>query len=688
MPQLDQTPRGGLKGGGDQGVGAGRHLSGRAIISRAKSHTSAKPRKVPHSAEHPPETHGRRITGAKVAEKASDRVDTLEPLLTVPPPKAAASSRGAICPPSTILLVEDDLLSQRVATMIFERAGHEVLVAESVAGGWDQLKRNPLVDLVVIDNHLGLESGWSLMGEIRRRSYLQNLPIIAYTGSRDREVVMRYAELKVQAFHLKPFRAEVLLAELERAHASGWRDRLWEVPAKACQRLKLTPEQYAGLLNSGAGLLEESCQTIRRLMISSGDPRVGIAFRAMAQQLTQLGVNIVERIGGQAQKELARGDYAACSETLGMIDSVAAQLRRRAMSKLDMGDAVVSGLTKATPITSAKGGEGGPARATSLPAYACAVLDRPIRDFGTIRTGGDELARPFPEGEFTAISREWARHPAAAIWLETLAWLDRVDGMGGAAMAASLEAIPGYDEIAEVFLIRTGVVAASRSGRADWTAVVNKVGIPKAGILAAAGRICQLGVSSPWPISPLRRHAVTMLLLGFELGRLLRLTYPHKIAAAALARNFGLWTTVLSAPLPAALAWAGAGAGGNAEETQRNLLGLTFTEAGAKWLALNGAEPLYVDIAAGRSAFAGSEVTNVVVDLVEQIARTVLLGESAAMDALGRELADSGHPIWEALRGRDTELPSDPSEIIDMVMPLARSAAWIAGEITLLRPAD
>lgn len=598
-------------------------------------------------------------------------------------PAAAAGP----CPPSTVLLVEDDPLSQRLASMIFTKAGHVAAVADSVAGGWEEVTRNPMVDLVVIDNHLGVESGWRLAAEIRRRPALQDLPIVIYTGSRDREVVMRYGELGVQAFHLKPFKAEILLSELARAHAGGRRDRTWETPASACRRLKIGVEQYWGLVNTGAKVLEESCLIIRRLMLSPGDQRVGMAFRAMNQQLPQIGVNIVTRLSRQAESELERGDYAACAETLGMIDQVAAELRRRAMKGLEMGDALVSD-TASEAADAAEPDAGAAVVDAGLPAYARAILARPVGAFVGGGPGG-ELAKtltekPFAGGELSAAARGWARLPGADDWFEMVGWIERADTLTEDAVLGELSrpGMAGFDEVVERVLTRTGALGASRSGRAEWSRVIEKIGLTKTAVLAASGRLCEAKIAGPLPLAPLRRHVVTMVLLGFELGRLLRLTHPHKLSAAALARNAGIWTLAQGAPLWTAFALA-CGGGAEARRTaRRELLGLTPGEAGAKWLAERGADPLHRDAALGRSTYAGSELTCLVVELAEELAHAVASTDAKDLETVEKNLRATSHPLWEALRRQGAQTSADPNELAGLVPPLARSAGWIAGEIS------
>ncbi len=618
-----------------------------------------------------------------------DLVSTPSAVVAASPPPPA----GPVSPASIVLLVEDDRLSQRLVSMILTQAGHEVLVAESVAQGLELLRKNPLVDLAVVDNQLGLDKGWTLVAEIRHLNYLSDLPVITYTESRDREVVRRYLELGVQGFHLKPYKAETLLAELERAHAKGRRERLIEPAESACRRLKVSREQYAGLLNTGAGAVEQCCQTIRRLLLSSGDARVAIAFRSMVQQLRQLGVHIVDKLGAQAEDELRRGEYNACTDTLAIIDSVAVFLRRRALDYLALGDSVVSGVPGGTmaPFGRRDPGSGSaPAVGPSLGAapYVRAILARPVGSFGAqaLRRG---VAAPFAGGEPTASGLNWTNQPLAAGWLEAITWLDGVESLAEIDVVAALEAVPGYGPTIEAVLQRTGVQAFNHAGRVDWTLAVKKLGLVKAAIFAGAGRLGRSGLGGPLPLAPLRQHALTMLLLGFEFARLLRLTHPQKIAAGALARYLGLWITAVNDPLLTALTLARAQHTPTSQAAEEEVLGVGFGVAGAHWLkaAGIGADALYQDAARGESTFAASDVTVAVLSAVDQLGQASLLGDPVSLNAVAEALRFPGHALWETLRRRGVELAGEPAELVELALPMAKSAVWIAEEINQPRGA-
>lgn len=64
-----------------------------------------------------------------------------------------------------ILLVDDEELLRIVYTRLFERFGHEVIVAENGARAWEILCRSSEVpfDLIVSDHTMFEMSGWALL---------------------------------------------------------------------------------------------------------------------------------------------------------------------------------------------------------------------------------------------------------------------------------------------------------------------------------------------------------------------------------------------------------------------------------------------------------------------------------------------------------------------------------------------
>jgi two-component system chemotaxis response regulator CheY len=600
---------------------------------------------------------------------------------------APSIATGPTLRPSTILLVEYDKLSQRLATVSLSSLGHEVLVAGSIAEAMVHLRKNPLVDLVVLENQIGLEKGASLIGEMRRQKFLADIPITVYTETRDRDVVRRYLELGVQGFHLKPYKVETLVAELERAHAKGRRENLIEPPEVACRRLKVTLEQYAGLLNSGAGAVEECCQTVRRLLLSAEDSRVSMAFRSMAKQLNQLGVHIIDKLGAQAEDELRKMEYSACTDTLGTIDNVAMFLRRRALDYLAVGNSVVNGVPGGTlvPFGQRKTSNAPMPlahRDTSVAPYVRAILSQSIGSFGAqsiLRI----MEAPFAGGELTPSGYNWTNHPSVILWLDVVSWLHDVENYAENDVISALESLRGFETTIEAVLNRTEGTTVSAGFQVDHSFAVKKLGVVKGAILVAAGRLGRGGLNGNIPLGLLRQHAIALLLTGYEFARLLKITLPHKVAIAALLDKLGLWTVAVNEPLLAALALARTQHMSSALEAEEEVLGIGFGEAGAKWIKAAGVSnaELYMDTARGTSSVQENEVTVALVQAVKQLAVAASHGDTASLNVVADVMRAPDYPLWQTLRRHGIPLPAESVEIVDLILPMAKSVVWITDQM-------
>ena len=80
----------------------------------------------------------------------------------------------------TVLVVDDDAAIRFLCRVNLELDGWAVLEAASVTQARDTLAADP-VDIVVLDVHVGVDSGLDLMTEIRRRH--SGVPVVLLTGS-------------------------------------------------------------------------------------------------------------------------------------------------------------------------------------------------------------------------------------------------------------------------------------------------------------------------------------------------------------------------------------------------------------------------------------------------------------------------------------------------------------------------
>ena len=571
-----------------------------------------------------------------------------------------------------ILLVEDDRLAHRLVCKMLK--GHEVIIAETVAEAMALLRKNPLVDLAIVDYMLRGEKGSNFVSELRQHAFFRDLPVIAYTSSQDREVVMRYAEFKVQAFHIKPFRAEVLNRELAVAIKGGRREKMLEPAESVCRRLKLKPEDYAGLLNSGAAMLEKDLAVVRRLLLSENSPELHAALHNIGNRLPAIGIKMAGPLAKQVEAELAAEQYHACTDTISVLDGVAALVRSRAMELLNLGDSVVS--TEGPAAKSALRDE--VVEAEGVPVHLRDVLTQSIGVLGS-RVTSLGVAPLLVKGELTSEASRWALQPAMETWLVAIKRLDTIDETTIEKTASHLADINGYDLPMRGILLRTGVAKQHELNEVRWPAVVSKLGVAKAMVFVAAGLVGRCLTRSPLALHGVRLRVVMMTLLGYELGRFLKVTHPHRISGAAIARASGQWILGNVEPVALALVLARAAHLHELEQAERELLGGTLNVASAQWIKVAGLSTLHQDSANGVASVPESALTVALIQLTERLAGVVLASDQSGLTSWRDEYARA--EAWSGLAELGVHPPVEPAETADLLITLTKSAAWMAGEI-------
>ncbi len=116
---------------------------------------------------------------------------------------------------STILVVDDVAAHRNAAAGALERAGHEVLTADSGVSALGQaLKHEP--DLILSDVEMPALDGWQLVRLLRARPSLADKPIIFLTSLSSDQERLRGYRLGVDDYIAKPFVEAELVARIER----------------------------------------------------------------------------------------------------------------------------------------------------------------------------------------------------------------------------------------------------------------------------------------------------------------------------------------------------------------------------------------------------------------------------------------------------------------------------------------
>lgn len=112
-----------------------------------------------------------------------------------------------------VLVVEDNPLNLQLFVALLKQDGIDVVCAPSVGQGIARLDEGPY-DLVLLDLHLGHESGETVLREIRLRDRLADLPVMALTGSpmrgkRERLLALGFDDFLSKPIEVNSFRERV-----------------------------------------------------------------------------------------------------------------------------------------------------------------------------------------------------------------------------------------------------------------------------------------------------------------------------------------------------------------------------------------------------------------------------------------------------------------------------------------------
>ncbi|QOX79639.1 response regulator [Trichlorobacter lovleyi] len=137
-----------------------------------------------------------------------------------PPPEPSAQQLSALTlprqKPLTILVAEDNLLNQRTAVLLLQKAGHHPLCAEN---GQQALEiwRKEAIDLILMDLHMPCMSGGEALSAIRAEEEIsgKHTPVIALTADALKGTREALLQQGFDAYLTKPFRLEVLLKTLD-----------------------------------------------------------------------------------------------------------------------------------------------------------------------------------------------------------------------------------------------------------------------------------------------------------------------------------------------------------------------------------------------------------------------------------------------------------------------------------------
>lgn len=229
---------------------------------------------------------------------------------------AAGSVKSAAAAGALVLLVEDNPDSQIYATRVFQKAGHAVVVASSVAEVL-RLTSDRQFDVIFMDVMLSDGNGFDATREIRAREHAagrEQTPIIALTASALKEYRDRAFKAGMDDFLTKPVRAEALIAAVARWAASP------EVVVDASMA-DLVPDYLERIRASAADLSVLAHQADFTGIQSSGHNLKGSG--------SAWGVPEITRLGGMIENAGRAQDTAAASSAASELVAYLARVKLR-----------------------------------------------------------------------------------------------------------------------------------------------------------------------------------------------------------------------------------------------------------------------------------------------------------------------------------------------------------------------
>ncbi|MFA5257767.1 MAG: response regulator [Opitutales bacterium] len=583
-----------------------------------------------------------------------------------------------------LLIVEDDPVSLRILVSLLQKRGHEPHTASSVGDAITVLERNTLIDLVILDNQLQGEYGWQFLEYVRKDFIFRNLPILIYTGSSDRNSVLKFLQLGVQKILVKPYNASHIEEEIKRAVQFDWRGMVFEPPTRVCQRLNIGEDDYYKSLMRGAMDVKDHVPAMNKL-VGSKDLRVFDEHLSALQSLAlNLGASILENAVESIQESLRTGKLDQSIYFINRLVPTARLMHHRALSHFGLtnneefpqdlfGDQRDEAAKKSRDLPRAP--VPAPlAIADPIDAIVQSPLSSFIDDFRVLLDKG-----LFAPGEVESVLEGSNAAVGVEDIVDSLRFLARVNNVTEEVMVAFIRQMPGLDmriiEIANNLSPRSErVVLLEQAIGVLGVNMVSCIVIPIVWLRASRrGR-------NPLRLEAMARHSMAVSLLVRELA--IKFSGTQEFAAAALAHNVGKWLLALQYPAFFGMSLLlGREKPDEVLARERRIFGIDHRELGAKAIAKAGMSPQVIACTLfmndpGKVVEGESQIVTSMVNLSDLLARIKGFGCSgSSKDVTPSDFVNS--PAWAALKHSQVKIPLDPPEYLSALDPVVERVRGI-----------
>lgn len=121
-----------------------------------------------------------------------------------------------------LLVVDDSSTMRRIINNTLGRLGHkEILEGADGLEGWEQLDKNPDIDMLITDWNMPNMNGLELVKKVRADARFKEMPIIMVTTEGGKAEVITALKAGVNNYIVKPFTPQVLKEKLSAVLGEG-----------------------------------------------------------------------------------------------------------------------------------------------------------------------------------------------------------------------------------------------------------------------------------------------------------------------------------------------------------------------------------------------------------------------------------------------------------------------------------
>ena len=190
-----------------------------------------------------------------------------------------------------VLCIDDDVVAQRLYSILLKNAGYEVVSATSASMAIEKIEQQRYT-AAILDYMIPDLNGLDLAARIRRHNdeTISKLPLVVCSASLDRKAVQQFTALSVRHFLVKPIEKELLKQTLIRATGRQWDGKAISSLELICCNLGVESTTAIELLQQAAEQLRTQYAQLREATQSGDEAIVKTRCSSLRSTLGNLGL--------------------------------------------------------------------------------------------------------------------------------------------------------------------------------------------------------------------------------------------------------------------------------------------------------------------------------------------------------------------------------------------------------------